>query len=862
MTQTSNSSQQFTFSCPLPNGLHARPASHFSEIAAHFTSECSLTNLRNGRVANGKSVLGIIAADIRYQDRCVLVVSGTDKLAASKALRRFVEETLPHCDVPLTAIPKPDGSNVLPRSLQAAHPQVSWGTPVSRGIGMGKVVILRRMTLPAGVEPPAASHPHRELDKIKSAVTGVHHRISERLRYAVTPVGTAVLQADLAMASDVFLLEKLAEAVSRGKSAAQAIVATGEFFIDLLGHSDNEYVRQRSADIEEICLQLLEEVGSSNPAAAIELSEPSVLVAETIAPQQLLALDRSRLKALVLEHSGTTSHAAILARSLGIPTLTGVRNARLVLTPGGEALVDANRGFMIPQVTPAVSRFYERERETLRQRTETWSMQSQKAAITADGERIEVAANVLSGDEVILAFENGADGIGLFRTEMIFLSREDAPSEEEQYAIYSEAARRAGGRPAIIRTFDVGGDKKVPYLNLPKEDNPFLGWRGARIYADHQELLQRQLRAVLRASAEGKIQIMVPMIASLEEVVQFKAALMQAQHHLRENGLKFQTDIKIGIMLEVPCTAFAVEQFCQEVDFFSIGTNDLVQYFFAADRSNPKVSSRFSVRHPAFLRFLDQIVEQIHLSGKWVGMCGEMAAELRNLPLLVGLGLDEISVPAAEVASFKQAVGKLHSQSCVNIVDRALACTHAIEVDELLASQTFQPAAQPLLSEHLILLESESQTKEEVIQEMVDAFFICARTDNRQLLEDAVWAREAMGPTGFGCGFAIPHCKTDVITANSICILRLKAPIQWESTQGERVSMVVLLALRDSDPPNMHLQVFSVLARKLMNDEFRQHLLKIDTAQEMMQYFSEQLGVSSEPGEVLKVTKPPHPGIS
>ena len=295
----------------------------------------------------------------------------------------------------------------------------------------------------------------------------------------------------------------MTEQIGNGKSAARAIVDAGEFFIDLLGHSENDYIRQRAADIEEICLQLLEEVGATAAVPALELSAPSVLVAETLGPQQLLRMDRQWLKAIVLEHSGTTSHAAILARSLGIPTLAGVRNARLTLVPGKEIVVDADRGFLIPQVSALVTRFYEQEQKTLTRRNQLRSHAESKAAVISDGERIEVAANASSGEESTLGFANGADGIGLFRTEMIFLGREDAPSEDEQYAVYSEVARNAKNRPVIIRTFDFGGVKKVPYLNLPREENPFLGYRGVRIYNEHRELLQSQLRAILRASAVG-----------------------------------------------------------------------------------------------------------------------------------------------------------------------------------------------------------------------------------------------------------------------------------------------------------------------------------------------------------------------
>ena len=492
-----------------------------------------------------------------------------------------------------------------PRSLQAANVTFIFGQPVSRGIGEGKVVILRRVTLPENLGPQAAGDAQRELERIQEAVTKVRHRLNQQLKYAMTPTGTAVLQADLALAGDVLLVEKLTEQVLNGKSAAQAVTDAGEFFMNLLGQSENEYVRQRAVDIEEICLQLLEEVCETAPTNGfVELREPSVLVAETLAPQQLLQLDRRWLKAIVLEHSAATSHAAILARSLGIPTLAGVREARLLLTPGGEVVVDADRGFIVPQLSPRVTRFYERERKTLKMRREAWSSEGGKSAVTLDGKPMEVAANASSGEELALAFENGADGIGLFRTEAIFLGRQEAPSEDEQFTIYSEAARAAGGRPVIIRTFDIGGDKNVPYLNLPHEDNPFLVSRRSPL-PEHHDLLQTQLRAILRASMVGSVQIMMPMISSLEEIVEFKAAVTEPQEHLRGKASRFVPKSKLASWSRFHPRLSSLTSLCAEVDFFSIGTNDLSQYFFAADRRNPKISSLFSVRHPSFLRFAE-----------------------------------------------------------------------------------------------------------------------------------------------------------------------------------------------------------------------------------------------------------------
>ncbi|MFZ0732159.1 MAG: phosphoenolpyruvate--protein phosphotransferase [Candidatus Sulfotelmatobacter sp.] len=843
MTEGKENSTQFIFSCPLASGLHARPASHLAEVTNRFACECTLTNLRNGLVANCKSVLGVIAADIRAGDRCSVCISGPQAPAATAALRRFVEDVLPGCDVPLATLDTSTQSNTPPRTLRQAHVACVFGTSLSRGIGQGKIVTLSRIAIPRDIDTQAPSDIQVELGKIKYALEAVRERICEKLKYCLTPAGTAVLQAERAMAGDVFLRQKLEDEVRQGRSAPRAVIQAAEFFIDLLGHSENEYVRQRAADIEEICLQLIEELCGTLPESAVDLDLPSVLVAETIGPQQLLGLDRRWLKALILEQSATTSHAAILARSLGIPTLVGVRNARQLLTPGCEVLVDANRGIVIPELSSVVRRFYERDHEMFERRKRASASRALSLGITPT-RTLEVGANASSGEEVNTAFENEAEGIGLFRTEMIYLGRQEPPSEEEQFAIYAQAVRSAKGKPVIIRSFDIGGDKKVPYLSLPEEDNPFLGYRGIRIYDQHSELLQSQLRAILHASVDGPVQIMAPMVASVEEFRQFKVAVSRAAQCLSDKEIPFRSDVKLGIMIEVPSVAFALEKFCEEVDFFSIGTNDLSQYFFAADRTNSGVASSFSVRHPAFLRFLQHLVDRIRSAGKWVGMCGEMAADPRNLPLLAGLGLDELSVPAAEVRELKQKVSELSAEQCSSLLSRALACTEASEVDELLTTQSVgQPA--PLLSEDLVLLESTSRTKEEVIQEMVDAFYVHDRTADRDAMEEALWAREAEYSTGLGHAFAIPHCKTDAVTANSICILRLQESIEWDSIQGERVRMVVLLAMRSSDGANSHMQVFSSLARRLDDEDFREHLLKFETPRQITTYLDEQLGLST-----------------
>ncbi|HZE80606.1 MAG TPA: phosphoenolpyruvate--protein phosphotransferase [Candidatus Polarisedimenticolia bacterium] len=842
--ELSSTSLQLAFVCPLSAGMHARPASQLAGVANNFVSEWALTNLRNRREANAKSVLSIISADIRHGDRCLVQVSGADEQPAHTALRRFVEEVLPSCDVPL-AVSSPQTRNSMPRVLQAAGMNCYFGSSASPGIAHGKVVVVSAISLPKGLTAEIATDPEQELKRIKLAIAAVRERIGQKLTRSSSPLAEAVLRADLAMANDVLLAEKFAEQVSKGKSAGYAVVETGKFFINLLRQSESEYVRERAADVEEISVQLLDEMyGADLETTVLPLQEPSIVVAETLGPQQLLALDRHWLRAIVLEYSGSSSHALILARSHAIPAVVGVKNARLMFSPGQEVVVDGTRGVVVPQFSAAVQRFYEREQRTLQRQKERLADDPSSPAITRDGNTLEVAANASSAEELALAFENGAEGIGLFRTEMSFLERDRPPSEEEQFATYSQAVRLCAGRPIIIRTLDLGGDKAAPYLNLPSEENPFLGYRGARIYADHRELLQTQLQAIIRASAHGRIQIMAPMISSLEEVLQFKDEVAKAKRHLQIQNTPFQSDIPIGIMVEVPSAAFILDQLCSEVDFFSIGTNDLAQYFLAVDRGNARVAGLSNVLHPGFLRLLKRIVDEIHAAGKWVGMCGEMASEMRYLPLILGLGLDEISLPAVKIPELKHAVSQLSTADCKSLLTQIIACREKPEIDRLLASAQASPSAQPLLSEELIVMDSDSRNKEEAMQELVDSFYIAGRTQDRHQLEEALWAREAVYSTGLGFGFATPHCKTTAVTANSIGVLRSRLPIDWGSVDSSPVRMIVLIVMREPQTDNGHMQVFSKLARKLMNEEFREHLLAIEDSRNMMRYLGEELDIS------------------
>jgi fructose-specific PTS system IIA-like component len=716
--------------------------------------------------------------------------------------------------------------------------------PVSRGIGYGKVVMIGGM-IPPDLTAVKVDDPELEQERAKQGMEGVRTRIRQKLAGHISSTERAILEAHLAILGDASLTNRILEKISQGRPASQAILETAEFFSGLLQNSESQYIRERADDLHEISHDILHEIYGAKFQRTVELTEPSVVVVEKLTPQQLLDLDRTGIRALVMESGGATSHAVILARSLAIPTLIGVKNLPQFLSPGQEIIVDANRGVVIPKLTPVARRYYERELTTQQKRQAALVRDAMASAITVDGRAIEVAANLSSAEELEPAFSNGADGIGLFRTEMLFAGREQPPSEDEQFEIYAQAARAARGRPVVLRIFDIGADKPVPYLKLPAEDNPFLGFRGVRLYEQHQELVRGQIRAILRASAVGRVHMMIPMVATREEIVWVKAQLAQAQNELTERQMPFDPAMPVGIMIEVPSVAFILDQLCEEVEFFSIGTNDLVQYFFAADRGNPRVAHLSNVRHPSFLRFLKQIVDEVHKREKHIGMCGEMAGDISHLPLLLGLGLDGISAASSEIPILKTRISRLCMSDCQSLLSSALQCKNAAEVDSLLAAGTLNSPESSLLDRDLVILNSKSESKEEAIREIINSFYVEARTNDPDQLEEAVWTREEVYSTGLGHGFAIPHCKSDAVITESIGVLKLSQPVEWGALDGQPVHTVILLAARESNANGRHMQVFSQLARKLVSEKFRLQLDQAEDVNAVLECLGNELLISS-----------------
>jgi multiphosphoryl transfer protein len=837
---------EYTFTCPLPNGVHARPASALEEAARPFTSVISLLNERTGQAANAKSVLGIVATDIRLNDRCRLTITGPDERGAFDALTTFLAHHFPHCDDALPVVETAPDDLRLPRLLAEAGAGIRAGVAVVAGIGEGRAVVLGGFAVPPSMPLTGITNISSEVARVDGAIAALCRRYDSHIE-RTTGVEALVLKAHRAIARDPEFTEQLHAPIrAHGATAAGAILDAEAHFTAMLLATGSALLRERALDIRDVCLEVLREVyGDVVQRGDVTLTEDSVCVADSLTPSQFLALDRRHLKGLVLAHGGTTSHTVILARSFGIPTLVGVNDVATGTggprSEGARIIVDADLGVVVTRITEGARRYYDLERRRLADRRVRLRRFAAHPAVTADGRRIEVAANIGTADEAAPAFAAGAEGIGLFRTEMLFVDRDEAPSEDEQFAEYCRVLAEANGRSVIIRTLDVGGDKPIAYLTLPKEDNPFLGYRAVRLYPDFDAIFRAQIAALVRASAFGRLNVMIPMVSCVEEVRFVRRVVAEEQAKCALGGIGFDASMRLGAMVEVPSLAFLLDRVCDDLDFFSIGTNDLLQYFMAADRTNARLADLSNPMNPAFLELLQKIVAAARARDKWVGLCGEMGGDIRCLPLLVGLGLDEISLASPSIVATKAELASLSAQACAGLLNEALGCSTAREV-ETLVDHFAQTRPAPLVEPDLVVMNGTARTKEEAIKEIVDRLYVAGRTDRPREIEHAVWSRETVYSTGFGHGFAIPHCKTDAVRANCLAVLKLETPVAWGSLDDKPVGVVLLLAVRESDQGTGHLQVLAALARKVMHEDFRDRLAQEQDPEMMCRFLTASVG--------------------
>ncbi len=830
------------FVCQLASGFHARPASALEQATRRFAAELTLHNERTGALANAKSVLGIVGLDIRHGDGCRIVCEGPDEYEAAEALTRFVTDELLRADAAMPPVPS-SAALPLPRLLEQAHATVLRGSPVVRGIGHGGAMRVHGFVIPEPLVSARTDDPHAEWERLQDALRALDAQYEAELAVDGTGVAAEVLRAHQAIARDPALAEHLQRSVRQHQlGAAGAIVAAEANFAAMLAASESAPLRERALDVRDVCRQLFEAMYGANHASAPRpLTCDTVCIAENLTPREFLSLDRRFLQGLVLEHAAATSHTIVLARSFGVPTLSGVAGLRATVSDGDDVTVDADLGVLVTRGNAATRRYYAMERARIAGRRERLLRAAAKPAATSDGRIVEIGVNVATGAEAAAAVSAGADGIGLFRTELLFMHRGDAPSEDEQFEDYRRALAGAAGKPVIIRTLDIGGDKPIAYLRLPREENPFLGFRAVRMYARFEDVVRTQLRALVRASAFGNLKVMVPMVSRLDEAEYVRRLISEEQARCAAAGVAFDASMQVGAMVEVPSMAYQMAQFSRVFDFFSIGTNDLLQYFSAVDRGNQTVAHLHDPLSPAFLQLLRQIVDGAHAAGRWVGMCGELAGDAQALPLLVGLGLDELSMAASRVAETKAAVQSLGAAQCRALVATAIECATSRDVAAAVESfDGWRPV--PLITPDLVVVDADCDSREEAIKAVVDRLYVTGRTDHPRDVEAAVWQREAVYSTAFGHGFAIPHCQSDALKANSLVILRTRQPVAWESLDGQPVSVLLLLAIRSAEHATAHLKILASLSRKLMHASTREQVLCEQDPAALCRYLMECVG--------------------
>ncbi|HEM8558416.1 TPA: phosphoenolpyruvate--protein phosphotransferase [Citrobacter koseri] len=824
------------FLCPLPNGLHARPAWELKEQCSQWQSEVTFINHRQNARADAKSSLALIGTGTLFNDSCSLNISGSDEEQARRSLETYLQHRFIDSDsVQPTSAEL--AAHPLPRSLVRLNPDLLYGAVLANGVGAGALTLWQNDNLEAYRAIPASAE---DSTRLEHSLATLAEQLNQQLRERDGESKT-ILSAHLSLIQDDEFagnIRRLMDEQHKGLGAA--IIANMEQVCDKLSSSASDYLRERVSDIRDISEQLLHITWPERrPRNTLILEQPTILVAEDLTPSQFLSLDLQHLSGMILEKTGRTSHTLILARASAIPVLSGLPLDALSRYAGQPAVLDAQCGVLAINPNAAVCGYYAIAQQLADKRQQQQAREASLPAFSRDNQRLDIAANIGTALEAPGAFANGAEGIGLFRTEMLFMDRDSAPDEQEQFEAYQQVLLAAGEKPVIFRTMDIGGDKNIRYLNIPQEENPFLGYRAVRIYPEFAGLFRTQLRAILRAATFGQAQLMIPMVHSLDQILWVKSELQKAIVELKRDGLRHAATIPLGIMVEVPSVCYIIDHFCDEVDFFSIGSNDMTQYLYAVDRNNPRVSPLHNPITPSFLRMLQQIVHAAHQHGKWVGICGELGGESRYLPLLLGLELDELSMSSPRIPGVKSQLRQMDSQACRALAAQACECRSAEEIETLLNQFAPQKDVRPLLALENIFVGESLSNKEQVIQFLCGNLGVNGRTEHPFELEEDVWQREEIVTTAVGFGVAIPHTKSQWIRHSSISIARLARPVDWQSEMGE-VELVIMLTLGADEGIN-HVKVFSQLARKLVNKNFRQSLFAAQDAESLLALLEAEL---------------------
>lgn len=561
------------------------------------------------------------------------------------------------------------------------------GIAASDGVAIGKAYLLTEPDL--SFEKKNVSDTENEKSRLQDSIEISKKEIQtirDRVAETVGEEEAQVFDAHLMVLSDPELIDSIHMNITTNEvNAEQALMEVTSMFVTMFEEMvDNPYMQERAADIRDVTERVLSHllgVTIPNPSS---IQEEVVIVAKDLTPSDTAQLNREFVKGFVTDIGGRTSHSAIMARSLEIPAVVGTKTITEGLENGDILIIDGLDGNVIINPDEETLTAYKEKREIFAKQKDEWSLLKNTKTMTKDGKHIEIAANIGTPKDLVGVVENGAEGVGLYRTEFLYMDSVDFPTEEEQFNAYKEVLEGMDGKSVVVRTMDIGGDKELPYLTLPEEMNPFLGYRAIRICLAEPEMFRTQLRALLRASVFGKLRIMFPMIATLNEFRAAKGILEEEKAKLIQENIAVSDEIEVGIMIEIPAAAVLAHQFAKEVDFFSIGTNDLIQYTMAADRMNQQVSYLYQPYNPSILTLIKHVIDSSHKEGKWTGMCGEMGGDQMAVPLLVGLGLDEFSMSASSILQTRSLMSKLDTGEMKKLAEKAInECTTVEEVIEL-----------------------------------------------------------------------------------------------------------------------------------------------------------------------------------
>ena len=564
------------------------------------------------------------------------------------------------------------------------------GIAASDGVGIAPAYLLTKPNL--SFEKYHISDPDSEKARLHRAFEKIIQKLKETKKKLVNKLNAedlAIFDTHIAILNDPEMIKQVENRITNQRLNAESAFAEviTKMIKTLQAMTGNEYMQERASDFQNIQDQVLAELEGKKLPNLRELDHPVIVVAHSIGPADTSQMDGRFVKGIITDLGGRTSHAAIMARSLQIPAIVGCNDITKKVQNGQRVIVDGFEGSAIVEPSTNDVKQYQKIADKFMNVRQQWKKMINQPSVTADGQRYKISANIGSSVDISSAIENGADGVGLFRTEFLYMKSDHLPTEEEQFNAYRRAVEQLNGKRLVVRTLDIGGDKPLQFMPLPKEMNPFLGYRAIRIALDRPEMFRTQLRALLRASEFGKINIMFPMITTLEELRAAKKIYYEEQQKLAVDHPRIGRDIHLGIMIEVPLAALNADRLAAEVDFFSIGTNDLIQYCFAADRGNDSVSYLYQPLNPTFLKLIKHIIDAGHAHDTTVAMCGEMAGDRYALPLLIGMGLDVYSMSASSILRTRSMMKQLDSKKCQKLYQQAVTtCDSMIGVKKLVAN--------------------------------------------------------------------------------------------------------------------------------------------------------------------------------